>query len=110
MLGYTPDELVGKLHYYDLFAPPFREELKMAAEETFRRRAKFEMFLNPVVTRDGRLVLLEKTGVPLEDASGNLAGYRGSDRDVTERKRDEAALRESRTHHRVQGATGRDGT
>ena len=54
------------------------------------------MFLNPVVTRDGRFVLLEKTGVPLIDASGKLAGYRGSDRDVTERKRDEAALRESR--------------
>ncbi len=41
ILGYTPEELVGKLHYYDLFAPDDREELKAIAAEAFAQRRSF---------------------------------------------------------------------
>jgi signal transduction histidine kinase len=37
--------------------------------------------------KDGRHVVLETSGVPILDASGNLQGYRGIDRDITERKK-----------------------
>jgi PAS domain S-box-containing protein len=35
ILGYTPDELIGKMHFYDLFAPEVREQLKAAAVSVF---------------------------------------------------------------------------
>src|SRR5215470_20365515 len=59
ILGYTPDDLVGKLHFYELFPGSVREELRSAAFEAFDRRAPFESLLSPNVTKDGRLVILE---------------------------------------------------
>ena len=44
--------------------------------------------------KDGRLVVLETNGVPVLDAQGKLAGYRGVDRDITERRQAEELLRE----------------
>ena len=40
-------------------------------------------------------MVLETSGVPFFDANGKLLGYRGIDRDITERKQAEEALRRS---------------
>jgi PAS domain S-box-containing protein len=95
ILGYTPDELVGKKHFYDLFAPDVREDLKTAAFKVFATKEAFRAFSNPNVSKQGAVVYLETSGVPVLDADGNLAGYRGADTDISERKRAEEALRES---------------
>jgi len=95
ILGYTPDELIGKLHFYDLFAPEVREELKEAAFKIFATRESFKAFPNVNMTKDGQTVHLETSGVPLLDEAGNLVGYHGSDRDITERKLAEEALKKN---------------
>ena len=100
ILGYTPEEIVGKLHFYDLFVPETRGEMKAAAFEVFGRREPFRAFLNWNVRKDGAVVALETTGTPVLDADGTLLGYRGADTDVTERMRTEAALRESEERFR----------
>ena len=92
VLGYTPEEVLGK-HYYDFFHPDEREELKTLAQETFQRKEPFVGLVNPNVHKDGRTVILETTGLPLTDATGNLLGYRGVDRDVTVRVWSEEILR-----------------
>ena len=97
ILGYRPDELIGKKHFYDLFAPEVREELKAAALTAFAAKQPFRAFPNPNVSKGGRVVHLETSGLPMLDAGGNLVGYRGADTDVTERKNSEATLEESRT-------------
>ncbi len=89
ILGYRPDELVGKLHFYDLFAPEVRDELKAATLGAFAAKQAFRAFPNPNVRKDGRVVHLETSGGPVLDAAGQLLGYRGADTDVTERKRAE---------------------
>lgn len=38
ILGYAPDELIGKMHFFDLFAPAEREALKTAAFRMFAAR------------------------------------------------------------------------
>jgi PAS domain S-box-containing protein len=83
ILGYRAEELVGKVHFYDLFAPEVREELKAAAFSVFATKQSFRAFPNPNVGKDGRLVHLETTGAPVLDAAGKLLGYRGADTDVT---------------------------
>jgi PAS domain S-box-containing protein len=95
ILGYRPDELVGKKHFYDLFAAEDREELKTAALNVFAAKQAFRDFPNPNTSKEGKVVYLETSGVPMLDKTGNLMGYRGADTDVTERKRSEKALAES---------------
>jgi len=51
--------------------------------------------------KDGRFVVLETSGVPFFDEKGKLLGYRGIDRDVTERKQVEMARQESEQKFRA---------
>jgi len=92
ILGYTPDELIGKIYFYDLFAPETREDLKAAAFKAFAAKESFRAFPNSNVSKDGKIVHLETSGVPVLAEDGDLVGYRGSDTDVTERKIAEEAL------------------
>ncbi|MBA4388493.1 MAG: hypothetical protein C0404_10965 [Verrucomicrobia bacterium] len=92
ILGYTPEELVGKKYFYDLFAPAARESMKKAVLEGFARKERVSNFVNPNVHKDGRVVVLETSGVPILDDRGNLRGYLGSDIDVTQRVRAQADL------------------
>ena len=65
ILGYTPDELIGKMHFYDLFAPEVREQLKRAAFEAFESRQSFQAFPNTNISKNGQFVQLETSGVPV---------------------------------------------
>ena len=96
-LGYTPEELVGKMHFYDLFEPSVREELKVAVLKAFAARRAFRDIPTPNVSKSGRLVHLETSGTPVLDAAGNLAGYRGADTDVTARKQSEMEIAQQRS-------------
>ena len=94
VLGYTPQEMVGRMHFYDLCPPDQREEFRQGTLEIFARRESFRNLPNWSVRKDGKIVALEATGTPILDAEGKLVGYRGVVTDVTERKQAEAALRE----------------
>jgi PAS domain S-box-containing protein len=101
ILGYTPDEIIGKMHFYDLFPPEACEQLKASAFQVFAARHPFRVFPNPNVHKTGRIVQLETSGMPVLDECGNLLGYRGADVDVTERHHAEAEsrlLREKLSH------------
>jgi len=91
IVGYEDKEVLGK-HFYDFFHPDERDELKKAAFTVFKQKEFFNDFINRNTHKDGHVVILETSGVPLLDDSGNLLGYRGVDRDVTERKRAEEEL------------------
>ena len=94
IFGYRPEEIVGKLHFYDLHPPAEREQFKAAAFEVFRRRGEFKNLVNQAMAVDGKQVWLSTCGFPLLNDDGTLRGYRGSDIDVTEIKMKERELRE----------------
>jgi len=91
--GYRPDELVGRMHFYDLHPKEGREAFKTAAFAVLERKEVFHGLVNSVETKDGRLVWVSTNGIPILNAGGSLRGYRGSDTDITERKRMEGELR-----------------
>ena len=92
VFGYDESELVGKLHFYDLHPEKGREEFKKQAFAAFDRKEPFRDLQNPVVAKDGRVRIVLTNGVPVFSTAGMLLGYRGSDKDVTERKRAKEAL------------------
>jgi len=100
ILGYLPDEITGRKHFYDLFLPEIKERLAEEAFAVFASKAFFRGFENANLHKNGSTVFLETSGSPMLDREGNLLGYRGLDIDVTTRKHAESALRESEQRFR----------
>ena len=100
VLGYHPDELIGRMHFHDLHPASGREEFKAALFAVFERREPFLDLINAAQTKDGRCLWLSTNGFPLLNTDGSLQGYRGSGADITDRKVAEDALRASESRHR----------
>ena len=94
VLGYRPEELVGRMHFYDLHGESGREAFKTAALKVFERMEKFHNLVNAAQAKDGRPVWLATNGIPLFSADGTLQGYRGADTDITERELAQETLRQ----------------
>jgi len=88
ILGHAPEELLGR-HFFDLFHPEQRDELREAALKTFTRKTSFREFVNRNLHKDGHEVWLSTSGVPIVGDAGELLGYRGADTDITHRVRAE---------------------
>jgi PAS domain S-box-containing protein len=99
--GYRPDELVGRMHFYDLHPESGREAFQKAAFAVFQRKEPLQGLINAVQAKDGSQVWVSTNGIPQLNADGTLRGYRGSDTDITERQRAEEALRESEEKNRL---------
>ena len=100
ILGYKPEEVINKKHFYDLFPDEIREEFTTAAFEVFAQKKSFREFINKNINKNGETVWLSTNGVAKLDKQGNLIGYIGSDIDITERKITEDALKESEEKYR----------
>ncbi|MHC4266011.1 MAG: PAS domain S-box protein [Planctomycetota bacterium] len=96
VLGYEPEEMIGKRPFDFMPLDEATEIEKSFFEEILPSRKSFSLLKNTNLHKDGHAVVLETSGVPFFDASGELVGYRGIDRDITERKRAEDALRQAR--------------
>ena len=82
--GYSPEELVGRMHFYDLHPAEGREELIAEANRVIREKETFLNFANAVQTKGGDTIWVSTSGIPIMDRLGTLLGYRGSDMDITE--------------------------
>jgi len=92
LLGYEPEEVVGKTPF-DLMSEDEAERVGEMFREKVESREPISGLENTNLHKDGHHVVLETSGAPFFDADGNLLGYRGIDRDITERKRAEEAIK-----------------
>ncbi|MCJ7736870.1 MAG: PAS domain S-box protein [Anaerolineae bacterium] len=93
ILGYRDDEIIGKTPF-DFMAPGEAERVGVVFGEIVRDKRLFRDLENMNLTKDGRRVCLLTSGVPILADDGELLGYRGVDKDITDRKKAEEALRE----------------
>lgn len=95
ILGYWPEEVIGKRPFD--FMP--KEEAKRV-EPIFQNAVSNGNILKNIENinchKNGSLVTLETNGVPITDYSGGFIGYRGIDRDISDRKNAERALIEEK--------------
>ncbi len=106
ILGFKPEEVLEK-HFYDLYCPQEREKFKKVALEAFAKKQPFRNLENRSLHKNGKIIWLLTSGVPILDCKGNLLGYRGADIDITDRKRAEEILRisEERSRKLVESIT-----
>ncbi|MBN2641916.1 MAG: PAS domain S-box protein [Victivallales bacterium] len=86
VLGYTPEELIGKVYFYDLHPEEGREEFKKTAFDVFEKNQAFQNIVNPAITKTGETIWFTTNGIPMFDEHGKFIGYHGTDTDITESK------------------------
>jgi len=91
LLGYEPTEVLGK-RPRDFMHPDDAHQFGVQMMSFISREEPFSGFQSRHVHKDGRVVVLETSGVPVVDDQGRFRGYRGIDRDVTSRKEGEEEL------------------
>ena len=99
MLGYAPEEVIGRTPF-DFMLPGETERVHAIFGPYINDHLPFSGIENRNLRKDGREVVLETSGVPVVSKDGVFTGYRGIDRDITERKRAEEALRQSEERYR----------
>jgi sigma-B regulation protein RsbU (phosphoserine phosphatase) len=98
LLGYEPEEILGRTPF-ELMPPDEAARVSAEFAEIVREARPFSALENVNLHKTGRRVVLETSGVPLIDKDGRILGYRGVDRDITERKALETALQRREIEH-----------
>jgi PAS domain S-box-containing protein len=93
LYGYTAAEAVGKP--FSILVPPDRPAEVQASVERLRLGERLEHFETVRRRKDGGLLDVSVSYSPIKDADGRLTGMSVIARDISERVRSAAALRES---------------
>ncbi len=108
LLGYLPSEIVGKTPF-DFMPPEEAERVGAEFAALAAHREPFRDLENVNLRKDGLMVHVASNGMPILDAGGRLLGYRGLDRDITERTLAETKLAEREARYRAVIETSGDG-
>lgn len=87
LFGEPPEALVGKRHFHELHPLEGREQFGREALARMAAGIAIRDDENPIETAQGERYWVSTNGLPVRDRDGRLIGYRGSDVDVTERRR-----------------------
>ena len=82
--GYTAEETIGKT-LFDLMPMEEAQRLSPVFAQKIAAGEPLEQIKNTILHKDGPIIVLETSGVPILDSEGNVRGYRGIDRDISER-------------------------
>jgi PAS domain S-box-containing protein len=91
VLGYAVNEVIGKTPF-DFMPLEETEKVKKIFSRALKQKKPIVDLENWNITKDGKKRCFLTNGTPFFDNKGNLKGYRGVDKDITERKKIEEAL------------------
>lgn len=88
MLGYEPSDIVGK-RPFDLMPADEAKRVAGLFKDIAASMESFTGLENTNIHKDGQKMVLETSGVPIFGEDGSFLGYRGIDRDISDRKKAE---------------------
>ncbi len=100
LLGYTPAEVLGKT-FLELLEPREAERVGDLLAPILETQRPYVYVGKLIRHKGGKRVVLESSGVPILDSRGEFWGYRGLDRDITERHRASEALYQEKEKYRT---------
>jgi len=95
LLGYEPEEILGRTPF-DLMEPDEAERVGAAFAAATLNHEPIRDLENTNLHKDGQPVILETSGLAILGEHGDFLGYRGIDRDITQRRRFERELRKAK--------------
>lgn len=96
ILGYKPDELTGKSSIHMIHEED-RKFVESQLPKWIAGKKGWENLILRWKHKDGSWRWLESNSVPIINADGELTGFRGVDRDITERRLAEETILKERT-------------
>jgi len=94
LLGYDPGEALGKTPF-DFMPPDESKRIREIFKSITIDRNPIELLENTMLHKDGHPVVVQTSGLPSFDTHGKFLGYRGTDRDITEKLKLEERLRQA---------------
>ncbi|MBI5361276.1 MAG: PAS domain S-box protein [Planctomycetes bacterium] len=89
--GPAREDIIGKTPF-DFMPPDEAKRVAAIFSEIAANKAPIHDLENWNIKKNGERICLLTNGVPILDEKGNLKGYRGVDKDITERKKLESQL------------------
>ena len=99
-LGYSREELIGT-SFRDQMAKEELDKVYKAFGEIYITGKPERGIFYKLIRKDGTTGFAEMTGFPLKNPKGEVIGFRGVGRDITERKQMEEYLRQSEEKYRT---------
>ncbi len=104
MLNYTQEEMIG-MSYRKLYRDP--DEVFRTFNKVYRTGKPHRNFTLDLFTKDGETLYGELSVSLIKDREGNISGFRGVARDVTERVQFEAQLKNLSMYDQLTGLYNR---
>ncbi|RQD64536.1 MAG: response regulator [Desulfonatronovibrio sp. MSAO_Bac4] len=86
VLGYRPEELIGKKYYFDTHPREGRDDFRNQLLETLSMHGKVSSLARVALTRDNNHIWLSTNIIPVLDSHSRIISYWGSDTDITRQK------------------------
>lgn len=84
LLGYRPEELVGRRTIHEFYPPDMPEDLRRELSSDWIGKGEaFSGEKVPLLAKSGEVVWVSSSGRPLHDAEGRIMGFRGAETDIT---------------------------
>lgn len=85
ILGYSPGEMIGRTPF-DFMAPDEAQKIRGVFIQAVAQKKIIRDLENWNICKDGRKICLLTNGVPIWGETGQVIGFRGVDKDITQQK------------------------
>lgn len=107
VFGYKPEEVIGKMYFYDLAMEEDREEIMEHGYAVLKQKGILSDYEYRIKNKSNKVIWLLSNGFPILDEHGEVSAFRGIDIDITYLKEIEDKIRYLSFHDQLTGLYNR---